>query len=172
MRVSLTCLGELGSSTWDSIKEQFADDLQRMQATINNVWAVSHNVDGTQKIDTALTTVKTWNPVDASGANLVLGFNTPSTYVKNGPLVTASASINFPATASGAVLKLTGLPFTCGLMPGGAIIAYANNGIAGLTGYVRPGLQNIEFYTYGASVTNNQVTAGTLQFTVIYAAQI
>lgn len=54
----------------------------------------------------------TWTPSDASGAGLILSVGT-ATYVKTGRLVVAMFALTYPATASGATMRIGGLPFAC-----------------------------------------------------------
>lgn len=52
----------------------------------------------------------TWTPSDTSGAGLSLTVAS-ATYIKIGRLVVAMFSLTYPATASGAQMKIGGLPF-------------------------------------------------------------
>jgi hypothetical protein len=49
MRVTLTSLNEIGTSSWEIARTMLTDDLQRLQSTINRTWDVAHHADGTQK---------------------------------------------------------------------------------------------------------------------------
>lgn len=53
----------------------------------------------------------TWTPTDGSGAGLTLT-TVSANYTKVGRNVTISAFVTYPATASGAASKISGLPFT------------------------------------------------------------
>lgn len=63
----------------------------------------------------------TWTPTDASGAGLSFS-SVSGTYIKIGKLVKATLRLTFPATASGAVVTIGGLPFTSATYSGGAAV--------------------------------------------------
>lgn len=113
-----------------------------------------------------------WTPIDNSGAGLALTLNQPAVYaftlLPTGKLVTASLTVTYPATASGANASLGGLPFPCGTTAGGALIAYQNSGVA-FTAQVAENSSAIAFYTLaGAAVTNVQLTGKVLELTATY----
>lgn len=49
MRVTFTSLTDVATSTWEQIRQALADDLKRLQSTINTTWDVAHHADGTQR---------------------------------------------------------------------------------------------------------------------------
>jgi hypothetical protein len=51
MRVIFPNLDTIQSSQWEHARGALADDLARLQATINTTWDVAHHVDGTQKAE-------------------------------------------------------------------------------------------------------------------------
>lgn len=114
----------------------------------------------------------TWIPSDNSGAGLALTLNQPAVYaytlLPTGKQVTASLTVTYPATASGANASLKGLPFACGTTAGGALIAYQNSGVA-FTAQVAENSSAIAFYTLaGVAITNAQLTGKVLELTATY----
>lgn len=49
MRVALDHPSDIETSDWETARTMLADDLRRLQTTINRTWDVAHNVDGTQR---------------------------------------------------------------------------------------------------------------------------
>lgn len=49
MRITFTALTEIGSSDWPAVRQSLADDLLRLQTTINKTWDVAHHPDGSQR---------------------------------------------------------------------------------------------------------------------------
>lgn len=49
MRVALDHTTDIEISDWETARGMLADDLRRLQTTINRTWDVAHNVDGTQR---------------------------------------------------------------------------------------------------------------------------
>jgi hypothetical protein len=49
MRIALSNLNELRTSTWEAVRGLLADDLERAQATINTSFSVSHDTEGEQR---------------------------------------------------------------------------------------------------------------------------
>lgn len=111
-----------------------------------------------------------WVPTDASGAGLALTIN-EAKFVRLGRLVFAFFNITYPVTASGAVAKIGGLPFTP--RPASAILHPVVLGqvTAAVTrSYVHPTEGSIRFYNAGGVVdqTNNGMSATTIQGCTIY----
>ena len=115
----------------------------------------------------------TWTPTDSSGASLVLTINS-SSYTKVGRLVTCTADITYPSTASTASAVLT-LPFVMASGPDYSQMGPPIRNNASLSIQVF-GLNNTtpstflmliigQFTTYA---TNVQLTGARLQFTYTY----
>ena len=109
----------------------------------------------------------TWTPSDGSGAGL--SFSTSfSTYTKVGRLVTCSAKVVYPSTASTATTRINGLPFTSSsnnhavstiLTDSGT---YFSNIVVESVAYLLP--HNLA----GAQLTNVNLSGKLLIFTVSY----
>jgi len=109
----------------------------------------------------------TWTPSDGSGASLSLSTSF-STYTKVGRLVTCSAKIVYPSTASTATTRINGLPFTSSsnnhavstmLTDSGT---YFSNIVVESASYLLP--HNLA----GAQLTNVNLTGKLLIFTISY----
>jgi hypothetical protein len=107
----------------------------------------------------------TWTPADGSGAGLSFTLGT-CTYTRIGRMVTCYAVITYPATASVAVAKIQGFPFT----PGDRIygqIAYTSVATAALN-YVQGAGAFVYLWTPGNQVTNVTMSSGLIIFSASY----
>jgi hypothetical protein len=165
--VNLNGDGESGT-----IANNYLDGLLANCAPVNvlrtNV-AVYNNEANNGKFSPGFTLqTSTWTPTDASGAGLTLT-TAYSTYSRVGNMVTASAQIVFPSTASGANIAIGGLPFpiAVGTVAVGATVT--TNG-AGFTAYINAALSNnINFRNdSNVTITNASISTGTITFTLTY----
>lgn len=105
----------------------------------------------------------TWTPSDQSGASL--SFTASGEYIKIGRLVWVKCIVIFPATASGASVKIGGLPFTANSVNGGGgslTTMYTNSAHPnGVMGYVRESSTNIELFNYAPGTEINSAFSGT-----------
>lgn len=109
-----------------------------------------------------------WTPVDSSGAGL--SFSTATgVYTKIGRLVVAPGTVAYPATASGANIKIGGLPFTCSAsQEGTGTIRFQQTGAA-FTASTPVSQTFVEFYTLaGVNLTNVAMTAKFVAFVMLY----
>lgn len=67
----------------------------------------------------------TWTPVDSSGAALTFS-GVSALYVKIGRLVFVQWQLQYPVTASGAIAKVGGLPFTLSTVDGSFVPGFVN----------------------------------------------
>lgn len=113
----------------------------------------------------------TWAASDASGAGLTFS-GIVGNYLKIGKKVTLTGILTYPATASGAAAKFTGLPFTAQAPQpgGGGNCPFSTPGIR-IDIYVRESTGNIElFTTSGLQVTNTQMSGQTIAIAAVYFA--
>jgi hypothetical protein len=116
------------------------------------------------------TVVDTWTPADASGAGLVFT-SVIATYTKIGKLVTAFATLTYPATADGSSAAISGLPFASN--PSGpqivGSVSYTTASTAQLM-YISgsPGATQVSLLTPGANVLNSTMTSKALIFMCTY----
>ena len=111
----------------------------------------------------------TWTPTDASGAGLSFSSTNNCWYIKLGRMVIASAYFNFPTTASGATIKLGGLPYAMATSP---IAYYAmgamNANVTGAFAYASP----VGSYIYAGlgegNLINSQMSGQLMCFTFTY----
>lgn len=121
-------------------------------------------------IDITPTFGPSWLPKDSSGAALALTF-TDAIFLEIGNIIIASASITWPATASGANATIGGLPFlslatSVSIYPA---IVVQNNSTLNFTGKVITNTDQIQFVlNTGAAVTNVQLSTFMVRFTAIY----
>jgi len=107
----------------------------------------------------------TWTPADASGAGLGLTIYT-ATYTKVGRGVLLTVAIGYPATASGAAVSISGLPFACAAGVAGTSMPLSN---AGLTFVVYSSGSNLIFSdTSGTTLTNAQVSGKYIYCSMYY----
>jgi hypothetical protein len=85
---------------------------------LNNAW----KQELYDQIDATAGVVGTWTPVDASGAGLIL--TATGVYVATSSAIMVWASVQFPATSSGANAVLSGLPFSVGQINAGGFTTY------------------------------------------------
>jgi len=111
----------------------------------------------------------TWTPADGSGAGLSFA-NIQAQYTKIGRMVFASATFDFPSTASTATNSISGLPFTVGTTSGyiGGFITNGNVAVAvrfrpgnnSSTGSIRDGS--------GTAQTNVALSSGAFTINAVY----
>lgn len=117
--------------------------------------------------DVAYAVRGTWTPSDVSGAGLTFASTTAS-YTKIDNVVFASAAIQYPVTANGAAVKIGGLPFTVGGVPGAAPVQFTNSTLT-ILGYARENSTQVElFNTGGGAITNAQLSNFFIEFTTVY----
>ena len=120
---------------------------------INNAW----KTELYGQIDALIGPPVAFTVTDASGAGLT--FSGPSSYVRNGNLVSISINITFPVTASGVTARLGGLPYFASNASG----LYTTYGIGRI--YHIQGNSNsiIVFHmTTGAAITNADLSGQTV----------
>ena len=107
----------------------------------------------------------TWTPADASGAGLVftVGF---AKYTKIGRQVSFTASITYPATASGASAAIDGFPFTATDALFGNI-NYTSISSASVL-YLSGNTTALFLLIPGVNTTNAQMSGGVLNFSGTY----
>jgi hypothetical protein len=112
-----------------------------------------------------------WTPVDLSGAGLVFPAAVGE-YSRIGHRVEFTGQVTFPATASGAVAIIGGLPVTATAFNTAVTIGYLSAGIAGVHSRVQPSTSQIIFTIEitGAGVTNVQLTTAVIVFSGSYRA--
>jgi hypothetical protein len=106
-----------------------------------------------------------WTPTDDSGAGLIFTLGA-CTYTKVGRQVTCYAVITYPATASAAVAKIAGFPFTPSDRTFGQI-AYTSVSTA-LLNYVQGAGAFVFLWTPGAQTTNASMSGGLIIFSVSF----
>ena len=111
----------------------------------------------------------TWTPIDASGASLSLTV-TGAGYMQIGKMCLVWGVVVFPSTASGASVKLGGLPFTVQNSTGvGGRVPLP--GVAGGSDYLTP-LPNTKtfsaFDSSGVARANSAYTTATMAFQFWY----
>ena len=114
----------------------------------------------------------TFTPNDQSGAGLAFAVASGQ-YVKFGSLVWIGVIIQYPVTASGAAVKIGGLPFTILNSAGqaGAFSPSFTNSSLALICYARENTTNVEiFLNTGAAVTNVQLSNFFIEFGGVYRA--
>lgn len=47
MRVNFGQLGDILSNSWDNAKDMLGDELLKLKSTVNTIWDIEHNTDGT-----------------------------------------------------------------------------------------------------------------------------
>jgi hypothetical protein len=91
-----------------------------------------------------------------------------ATLLPTGRLVTVSATLTYPATASGATAAIQGLPYACGTTAGAGIVAYQNSGVTFSLQVQESASRVVLYTTAGVGVTNAQMTGKILEFTATY----
>jgi hypothetical protein len=112
----------------------------------------------------------TWTVTDGSGASLTITNNGAARYTKIGRMVYLSCDITYPATASGADMLLSGLPYVTGV-DGGASVGYTDySPITQIFPQVTSGSQGVRLQTGGGStLTNATVSTKRFQLTFMYS---
>lgn len=115
----------------------------------------------------------TWTPIDSSGASLTFTVS-EGRYVKIGQLVVLEGVVTYPVTANGSTAKVGGLPFTqlasstSGF--GSASFGFNDTSLV-LHGIIGGALTAMTLFTNaGVGVTNAQMSAKTIEFTISYRA--
>jgi hypothetical protein len=112
-----------------------------------------------------------WTPVDGSGASLSFTITHPALYTKIGRAVFVSFAIVYPATASGALAVVGGLPYTSGGGGGqqyALLTVYSDYG-AGMLNFVAAAGTTISFFSLApAGLTNANLSGKTIRCTGWY----
>jgi hypothetical protein len=124
-----------------------------------------HNADGTHG------RVRSWTPVDASGAGLVLESYADSCwYVKLGPVVHLCGFVDYPSTADSSNTLIGGLPFVSRLTPinvfGGAVTQTQES--TAMSVIVVSGSAQLQIRTPTARVTNATMSGDNIAFMLHY----
>jgi len=137
---------------------------------ISKAWLAATMFD---QIDTLFAGISgTWTPSDGSGAALALTVGTAK-YVKVGRLVFVSFVVTYPATASGAVAVLRGLPYQPSAIAGdNHALAIGYTSVAGLkfcaVHYVATADGFVYFNDNAGNMTNAQMTTGVVHASGVY----
>lgn len=119
-------------------------------------------------------TTGTWTPTDQSGAALTFtGVN--CRYTKIGNIIHAYGQLTFPTTVSAASNLIGGLPFTVPNSTYAVVTGPARNNAATTASLITLTVQNTVNFTFysnstGAPATNANLSAGVLNFNIIYPA--
>jgi hypothetical protein len=112
----------------------------------------------------------TWTPTDVSGAGLTFSYAS-GIYVKIGKLVWVNFIVAFPVTASGAAVKIGGLPFSVEATQMGAASASFTTTSLNILYYIRENSTQIEcFLNTGVAVTNLQCSSFIIECAGCYRA--
>jgi hypothetical protein len=110
----------------------------------------------------------TWTPVDSSGAGLGLTVSAAK-YTKIGNIVTLSATINYPATASGAAVLIGGIPFTVAGSTAGTSRPWTDAGVD-FTLFVYSSFGVFMRTNANVDITNAQMSGKFIYFSLQYQA--
>ena len=117
---------------------------------------------------------KAWTPIDSSGASLSFTVNAAGCIAyKIGSMVYCFVDLTFPATASGATVKIGGLPFACKSTTNDiSVNLIAQNASAStMTGVVHVGDTTFGISLFnGTSQVNSTFTGAVVRGCLIYAA--
>jgi hypothetical protein len=112
--------------------------------------------------------ISTWIPTDASGAGLVLTV-TKALYTRNGRIVHLMADVTYPATASGAIAQIGGLPSTPVIVaPSGFPGSVVTNGAGNPTACQASSTGVIFISSAGVASTNANCSGAIVRFSVTY----
>lgn len=107
-----------------------------------------------------------WTPVDSSGAGLGLTVSAAK-YTKFGDVVTLSAAITYPATASGAAVLIGGIPFTVASSSAGTTKPWTNAGVD-FTLFAYSSFGVFMRTNANVDITNAQMSGKFIYFTLQY----
>lgn len=109
----------------------------------------------------------TWTPTDGSGASL--SFTSPTgTVKKHGRMVVATASLQYPPTASGANAVISGLPYTIGSLNSIALCYTTDATVTLAFGVAAQTNVLLLAAGGGAARTNANLSGNNLAFTLVY----
>lgn len=115
-----------------------------------------------------LTQPTPWIPADGSGAGLALTVSN-ALYAQLGPIVVATASITYPATANGNNAAISGLPIPVNAGTLATVIfGYTSFASGGFAGNVAGGATSISFYIAGVQQKNSDMTGRAFNMTLVY----